>query len=380
MLTAGLGVITTYLIPFLFVLTVIVFIHELGHFLVARWCGVKIDAFSIGFGPEIAGWVDKKGTRWKICALPLGGYVKFHGDASAASLPDREALEELKAGVAAEGVNPDEIFHFKPLWQRVAVVAAGPAANFLLAIIIYAVLFTSFGRMELLPVVGEVDPGSRAEAAGFKSGDLVTEVNGRAVRSFRDLQIFVTIKAETDLNVKVLRDGEEVMLVARPSRVEMNDGLGGTQSGGRLGISHPGTPETRAVVRYGPISAIPVALTETWRTVDTTLIFLGRIIVGKESAEQLGGPIRIAQMSGKVAEFGFYSLVGFMALLSVSIGLINLFPIPMLDGGHLLYYAFEAVLGRPLSERAQEVGFRIGLIFVLGVMIFATWNDISRLT
>jgi regulator of sigma E protease len=372
-LSAFGGGLAGYLVPFLFVLTVVVFFHELGHFLIARWCGVKILAFSIGFGPEIVGFNDRYGTRWKIAAVPLGGYVKFFGDENAASVPDHEAA----AGMSEEEQKVS--FVHKPVGARAAVVAAGPIANFILAIAIFAGIFMTVGKQTTSARVDAVQPGSAAQAAGFKPGDLVLAIDGQKIDSFSGLQRVVSISAGERLKIEVERGGTHVTLTATPRLKELKDNFGNVHRLGVLGISRSmaaGDVKTR---KFGPLGAVVAGAQETWFVVDRTLSYIGGIFTGREAADQLGGPIRIAQVSGQVATAGFVALMHLTAVLSISIGLLNLFPIPLLDGGHLLFYGIEAARGRPLSERAQEVGFRIGLAIVVMLMIFATFNDILRL-
>jgi regulator of sigma E protease len=363
------------IIPFLFVLTVVVFFHELGHFLVARWCGVAVKVFSVGFGPELFGFDDRKGTRWRLSAIPLGGYVKFLGDENAASVTDRDAVaamspEERGKSFAAKGVG-----------ARAAIVAAGPLANFVLAIIIFTAIFSIFGRETLTPRVDSVVEGSAAEAAGFEPGDLVLSIDGREILSFTDLQRIVTVMAGQELAVAVERDGRQTNLTVVPELRELTDRFGNTQRVGVLGITRNATgPEDIVTETYSVPAAAWLAVQETWFVTERTLSYLGAVIIGRESADQLGGPIRVAEVSAQVATIGFVALINLAAILSISIGLINLFPIPMLDGGHLVFFAFEAIRGRPLSDRVQEIGFRIGLAAVLMLMIFATWNDIIHLS
>jgi regulator of sigma E protease len=362
-----------YLVPFVFVLSIVVFFHELGHFLVARLCGVRILAFSIGFGPEIVGFYDRHGTRWKIAVIPLGGYVKFFGDESAASTPDKARISSMNEGERAES------FIFQPVAKRAAIVAAGPIANFLLAIVIFSGIFMLFGMQTMSPRVDEVQPDSPAAAAGFQPGDLVHSIDGQKIDSFSDMQRIVSDSAGDRLDIKVERDGKEVDLQATPQLREEKDVFGNVHRVGLLGIKRSPAPGD---VKYQPVSpprAVVLGAQETWFVVEKTMEYIGKVIVGRESANQLGGPIRIAQMSGQVASIGLAALIHMAAVLSVSIGLLNLFPIPLLDGGHLLFYAIEALRGRPLSERAQEVGFRIGFAIVLMLMIFATFNDIVHL-
>jgi regulator of sigma E protease len=362
-----------YVVPFLFVLTVVVFFHELGHFLMARLCGIKVLVFSIGFGPEIAGFNDRYGTRWKISAVPLGGYVKFFGDDNAASVPDQAAAASMS------DADRKDSFMFQPVGSRAAVVAAGPIANFILAIAIFAAIFMTVGKQTTSARVDAVQPASAAEAAGFKPGDLVLAINGEKIESFSDMQRIVSISAGETLSIDVDRGGAPINLKAAPQLKELKDNFGNVHRLGVLGISRSMSPGDIKTEKAGPLRAIVMGAQETWFVVDRTLAYIGGVFVGREAADQLGGPIRIAQVSGQVATAGFTALIHLTAVLSVSIGLLNLFPIPLLDGGHLLFYAIETIRGRPLSERAQEVGFRIGLAVVVMLMIFATFNDILRL-
>jgi len=359
-------------VGFLFVLTVVVFFHELGHFLVARWCGVGVKVFSIGFGPEIFGFYDRKGTRWRVSWIPLGGYVKFIDDENAAS-----------AGQKSLDAMPEEdrkrSFQGKSLGQRAAVVAAGPIANFLLAIAIFTVIFAVFGERITEPKVDAVQPGSAAERAGFQPGDVVITIDGTKIDDFTEMQRIVSASPDRPLNFVVNRGGATVRLTATPERKEVKDQFGNVMRIGQLGIRRDATADNWTFERHDIGTAAIKAVEESVFVVTRTLGYLRDVIVGRESADQLGGPIRIAQLSGQVATLGFLPLLTFIAYISISIGLINLFPIPMLDGGHLLFYGIEAVRGRPLSESAQEIGFRIGLAFVLMLMIFATWNDLIHL-
>jgi regulator of sigma E protease len=368
------GGVLGYVIPFLFVLSLVVFFHELGHFLVARWCGVQILVFSIGFGPEIIGFNDRYGTRWKISAVPLGGFVKFFGDENVASVPGGQSTADMDAEQRARS------FMFQPVLKRTAIVVAGPMANFVLAIVIFAGVFTLYGKQTMSARVDSVQPGSAAAAAGFQPGDLVVAIDGRTIDSFGDMQRIVSTSAGETLSVTVERDGAQRVLKATPALKEVKDNFGNVQRIGILGISRSMAAEDVKLHPVAPPQAILMSVEETWSVIDRTMRYLGGVIAGREPANQLGGPIRIAQMSGQVASFGFVPLIQLAAVLSVSIGLLNLFPIPLLDGGHLLFYAIEGVRGRPLSEKAQEVGFRIGLAIVLMLMIFATFNDIVHLT
>jgi len=358
-----------YALPFLVALTVIVFIHELGHFLVARWCGVDVEAFSIGFGREIFGWNDRHGTRWKVAWIPLGGYVRFRGDANAASMPDAAALEKART-------EPGN-FHGKPVWQRAAVVAAGPIANFILAIAIFAGAFMTVGRPVIEPRVDQVVAGSAAEQAGIKPGDVIVSVDGSRIDDFAGLQQAVMTRAGEPLAVVLLRNGETINLTVTPQLHEEPDNFGGKIRLGLLGVKRDPMGPVRNE-RLGPVSAVEAGVKNTWFIVESTFRYLGKLFTGRESADQLGGPIAMAKAAGDAASVGFSQFVAVIAFLSVSIGLLNLFPIPMLDGGHLVYYAIEAVRGRPLGESAQEWGFRIGFSLVIMLMVVGTWNDLVR--
>jgi regulator of sigma E protease len=362
-----------YLLPFLFVLTVVVFVHELGHFLVARWCGVGIKAFSIGFGPEIVGFTDRHDTRWKISWIPLGGYVKFIDDENVASAGGRRTLDQLTPEERARS------FQGKSLVQRAAVVAAGPIANFLLAIVIFTAIFGIFGERITAAKVDIVNPGSAAERAGFLPGDRVISIDGTAIETFGEMQRIVAMSPDQPLHFVVDRGGKTVDITVTPELKTITDRFGNTMRMGLLGIQRTAAPEEWTLKRHDPVTAFVMALKETYFVISRSLGYLYDVVTGRESADQLGGPIRIAQVSGQVATAGFLALLNLCAIISVSIGLINLFPIPMLDGGHLLFYGIEALRGRPLSEGTQEMGFRIGLAFVLMLMIFATWNDLIHL-
>ena len=363
-----------YFLPFLLVLTVVVFFHELGHFWVARRCGVRVLTFSIGFGPEIFGFNDKQGTRWRLALVPLGGYVKFFGDSTAASAPDFDGARAMTSEEKSVS------FAHKSLRARAAVVAAGPVANFILAFVIFMSIFMLAGRPVVEARIAEVNQGSPAAAAGFLPGDVVLGVEGRRVESFSDFQRIISTSGGRTLTVQVARGDEKVQLVATPKNVEIGDGFGGKMQVGQLGLKRLIAAEDVTIVRYGPIDATVMSVKEIWFIISRTLTYFGGLIAGQESIDQLSGPIRIAHVSGEAASIGPMALVNLVAILSVSIGLLNLFPIPLLDGGHLLFYAAEAIKGKPVSERAQEIGFRFGLIVVALLMIVVNWNDISRLT
>ena len=358
------------IVPFLFVLTVVVFVHEMGHYLVGRWCGIGVKAFSIGFGPELLGFNDRHGTRWMISAIPLGGYVKFVGDMNATSAPDAgeiEALTDAEKKVA---------FHTQPVWKRAATVFAGPAFNFLLTIAVFAVMFSIYGKFVSEPVVAEVRPDSPAAAAGFLPGDRFVSVDGTPVESFADVQRMVTGRTGDPLVFVLSRDGSEITLTATPEIMEQTDALGNVVKVGVIGVVN--TPESGQprLISFSPGGALVEAVRETGHIVARTGQFLQRFVVGREDKCQLGGPVKIADMAGKAARLGFEWLVQLVALLSVGIGILNLLPIPPLDGGHLVFYGLEALKGRPVSERAMEAVYRAGLLLVLAFMAFVFWNDL----
>jgi regulator of sigma E protease len=372
-LTGGFGKLLTFTLPFLFVLVIVVFVHELGHFLVARWCGVKVKAFSIGFGKEIFGFYDRYGTRWRFAWVPLGGYVKFLDDENSASVPSRDALARMSPA-EREGA-----FQSKPLAARAAIVAAGPIANFLLAIAIFTVSYTVMGMHVTAPRVDELLPDGVAASSGFQIGDVIVKIDGQPVDTFNDMQRVVSGSADKELTFEVNRGGTPVMLKATPARRELVDRFGNKMRVGQIGIRRNATQHEWEFRRYGPVDAFVLGVKETAFIITRTLQFLQELVLGRESTDQLRGPIGIAEISGQVATLGIMPLLNLVALISVSIGLINLFPIPLLDGGHLLFYAIEAVRREPLSERTQEISFRIGLAIVLMLTVFVTTKDIVRI-
>jgi regulator of sigma E protease len=362
-----------YLVPFLFILTIVVFVHEYGHYKVGRWCGVDVTTFSIGFGKEIFGWTDKHGTRWRFAAIPLGGYVKFAGDANAASQPDAEAVA---------GLSQAELSRTLPgatVARRSAIVAAGPLANFIFAILVFAAIVMAFGRTIIAPRIDRVTPASAAAQAGLAPGDLILSVDGVQMSSFDDVRRIITINAENTLRFVVVRNSIETTIDVTPALVERRHALG-VERVGVIGVTAANQPEDVRQVSYGPVEAIAYGVRESWFIVTRTFDYLAKLLTGREKADQLSGVIHIAEVSGHVASTGgIVSLLTLAAVLSVSIGLMNLFPIPMLDGGHLVFYAFEALRGRPLSERVQEFAFKAGIAFVLMLTVFVTWNDITRI-
>ncbi len=358
-----------YVVVFLVILTIVVFIHEAGHFLVARYNGVKVEVFSIGFGPEIWGYTAKSGTRWRLSLLPLGGYVKMFGDADpSSSTGDDRPMTDAEKAVS---------FRYKRVGQRAAIVFAGPAANFLFAILGLAGMFMVLGQQVTEPVVGQVHAGMAAEQAGLKAGDRVVAINGSQVDRFQDIQRIVRLEIENPLELTVERSGERLSVIAKPRIIERRGMFGDMEKVPVLGIS--ADPASTRIVRHGPLGALGQALRETETMVTSTFVGIGQMISGTRDSEELGGPIRIAKGAGEAAQIGLASVVFYTILLSLNLGLINLFPIPVLDGGHLLFYGFEAILGRPLGEKAQEYGFRIGLFLVLALMVFATRNDLVSL-
>ena len=382
-------------VPFILVLGVVVTIHELGHFLAAKALGTKIDRFAIGFGRPLASWTDKSGVEWRIGWAPIGGYVRFAGDENAASIPDAEDLAALKRQLMSEGrgAEVDRYFHFKPIWQRVIIVAAGPVANFVLAIAIFAGLFMSLGDMVLPFRVAAVTPDSPAAAAGFKPGDRVVAVNGREMNNFRDVQQMIRMRGGVPTRFTVERGGGRVELAATPRWETQPDRVAGPQRVGVIGVEPSQDRRDFVRVKYGPLEAVGAGATRTWSVVTSTIYYLGRMITGQVSADQLRGPLGIAEVAKNVTQLGAegatnlgaklagagLNLIQLTALISVSIGFMNLLPVPVLDGGHLMFYAYEAVTRRPLAAKVQAAGYRVGLALVLGLMLFATWNDLHRL-
>jgi len=352
-----------YIIPFIFVLTVLVFVHELGHYWVARRNGVRVDVFSIGFGPELFGWNDKNGTRWKFSAIPMGGYVKMFGEGG-------EALDEEGSAIPIPQEDAAVSFAHKRLGQRAAIVFAGPAANFIFAVIVFAGLFAFLPTQIPLAAIGKIQEGSAAEQAGFKAGDTVVAISGREIRYFTELRDMVLASPNKPLTFSILRDSApmEVSVIPRA--------IGENPPQGRLGVSPD--PEKFEVEEIGIAEAGLKAVNHSFSIMGQILGAIGEIFTGDRGSEELGGPLRIAQMSGEIAQLGMAQLLTFIAVFSINLCLINLFPIPVLDGGHLVFYAFEAILGRPLGEKAQEYSFRFGLILVLALMVFATFNDLTH--
>lgn len=359
------------LIPFLFILTLIVFFHELGHYLVGRWCGVRISTFSIGFGPELWGFDDRHGTRWRVAAIPLGGYVKFFGDMDAASAPDLEVADAMSAEEKKVS------FHHQSVAKRAAIVAAGPIASFLLGFLIFAGTNYIYGRGVLEPRISKVEPASPAEKAGLKPGDLIISIDGREIEGFFDLQKIVTVSVDIPLKIVVERGTSLVELVATPALSERPSPLG-PQRIGFLGIGADQTPTSYKRHYDGLIGSIYWGGRQVFDVIGMSLTYIERLFAGKASIDQLSGPIGIAKMSGEAAKVSFSAVLALAALLSVSVGFLNLLPIPMLDGGHLALYAYEAVRGRMPSARTLDIAFRIGFVIVMAFSVWTLFLDLAR--
>ena len=352
---------------FLLVIGPLIFVHELGHYFAGRLFGVKAEAFSIGFGREMFGWTDKRGTRWKIGWLPLGGYVRFKGDMNPASTPSDEWL-------ALPPAEREETFQAKKLWQRFIIVAAGPLTNFLFAILVYIVLFASYGQPQTPPVVGTLEPSSAAVEAGIRPGDRIVTIDGAAVDRFEDIATYIRLRPDQAMTLGIVRQGRPLELQATPRSITLTDNFGNEARLGQLGIAPPGEP---AIVELPPHRIVGAAVEQTGATVKMMVVTIGQLIRGQRSLKEMGGPLKIAQFSGQQASLGWLDFVLFMALISINLGFINLLPIPLLDGGHLLFYAIEGVRRKPLRPEAQEWAFRTGLAVLLALMIFVTFNDLA---
>lgn len=382
------------LIAFVFVLSLVVVVHELGHYWAARMFGTAIDQFSIGFGRSIFHWRDKHGVEWRVGWLPVGGFVRFSGDENAASVPDEQDLESLKARIAeTEGEGAESrYFQFKPIWQRAIITGAGPFANFVLAITLFAILLGAFGEPMLPARINGVEAGSPAASAGLKVGDTILEADGKPIKGWFQFSQYVQMRARQPITLTIDRGGNQLDIVATPIVNLTNDKVAGHIQVGRLGVESPPMSELRRV-RYGPLEAVAGGAERSWGVITTTVFYVGRIVTGKAPADQIGSILGIANTSGKVAQAGaegstsapqavfgsFIALLGLAAVLSVSVGFMNLLPLPVLDGGHLVFYAYEAVARRPLPARIQAVSYRLGLALLVGFMLFATWNDLQRL-
>lgn len=384
-----------YVVPVIVVVGVVVTIHEFGHFLVAKALGTKIDQFSIGFGKAFAHWTDKSGVQWRLGWLPIGGFVRFAGDDNAASIPDQDDLQALRRDlVAREGEAAlSRYYHFKPIWQRAVISAAGPFANFLLSIAIFAGLLLALGEPISAPRIATVAPNKPAALAGFEVGDLIVEADGKPVKSFQAVKELIILRTGVPLTFVVERAGREVTLNVTPVRGDVPDAVGRKHRLGTIGVGFANLPQDRSTIHYGPMAALAGGVDRTADVIQTTAFYIGRMVTGRENADQISGPLGMAQISGDLAkqtadistDLSSFALNGFLTLLllvaniSVGIGFLNLMPIPVLDGGHLLFYAYEAIARRPLAAKVQAAGYRVGLALVLGLMLFATVNDLQRL-
>ncbi|MBJ7534899.1 RIP metalloprotease RseP [Rhodomicrobium vannielii ATCC 17100] len=366
-LSSAFGQFFLWTVPFLLVLGVVVIIHELGHFLAARALGVKVETFSIGFGPEIAGFVDRSGIRWRLAWVPLGGYVKFKGDENASSVASAEEIAKL---------TPEERrgnFHTADLWRRTLIVLAGPFANFALGIAIFAGLALANGISYQEARIVCVEPNTPAAKAGLEAGDKILSIGGRPVKSFEDFSYYVKLNARSTLDIEVDRGGRVMALTAVPELTE-NECIG------RLGVMGGSRRENARIESVGLAQSVGIGVERTWRIIEGPFQFFGQLFKGNACASTLGGPVKIAEVAKTFASDGFLNLIPLIAFISISVGLFNLFPIPVLDGGHLLFYGAEAILGRPLSQRAQEIGFQFGFTLLIMLMIFVTWNNIADIT
>ena len=363
-----------FILPFIALILVVVFIHEYGHYYFAKRYGVGVTDFSIGFGQEIFGWNDKSGTRWKICWIPLGGYVKFFGDRNVFSQADQEKIIKKY-----NEEDRKKLFVLKPLYQRVLIVFGGPLANFLLALVIFFSIYTFVGKDFTPAVINEVQSDSPAMVGGLKQNDVILEIDGNEVQSIMDVSKYIMMSTDDFIDFKVKRSYDELLLKIKPNIVLSEDNLGNKINKRVVGIKLGAQNNEINHVKLGPVKAIYHAAHEVYYVSTSSLKYIGAMIFGKADTSQLGGPIRIAKISGQVAEFGLLAFISMMAYISISLGLVNLFPIPMLDGGHLMFYAFEKVLGRPLSQNTQEGFFRIGLFVLLSLMVFTTFNDLKDL-
>jgi len=366
--------ILSYLIPFLILIMIVVFIHEYGHYYFAKKYGVGVTDFSIGFGKEIFGWNDKSGTRWKLCWIPLGGYVKFFGDRNVFSQADQEELIKQY-----NDQDRKKLFVLKPLYQRVLIVFGGPLANFILALVIFFSIYTFIGKDFTPAVINEVQKDSPAMIGGLKQDDIILEIDGNEVQSIMDVSKYITMSSADIIDFKVKRFSDEIILKVKPNTVLGEDNLGNKIQKRMVGIKLGAYNNEINHVKLGPVKALYHAANEVFYVSTASLKYIGSMIIGKADTSQLGGPIRIAKISGQVAEFGVLAFISMMAYISISLGLVNLFPIPMLDGGHLMFYTFEKILGRPLSQKTQEGFFRIGVFLLLTLMFFTTFNDLKDL-
>jgi regulator of sigma E protease len=384
-----------YVLPFLLVVGIVVTIHEFGHFLAAKALGTKIDQFSIGFGKAFAHWTDRSGVEWRLGWLPIGGFVRFAGDENAASVPDQNDLAAMRREVLLrEGeVALGRYYHFKPLWQRAVISAAGPCANFLLSITVFAALLMALGEPISAARIASVLPNKPAAQAGLKAGDVIVQANGKPVKNFETIKELVILRTGVPIDLMIDRGGQPVAITVTPQRGPVVDAVGHVHQLGAIGVAFADLPSDRKIIRYGPIAALKGGVDRTVDVIQTTVFYIARMVTGRETADQISGPLGMAQISGDVAKQvvdyskdprtlalnAVISLLTMVASISVGIGFLNLLPIPVLDGGHLLFYAYEAVARRPLAAKVQAAGYRVGLALVLGLMLFATWNDLQRL-
>jgi len=362
----------SYILPFIVLIVIVVFIHEYGHYYFAKRFGVGVTDFSIGFGKEIFGWNDKSGTRWKVCVIPLGGYVKFFGDRNVYSQADNDKIIKEYSKE-----DQDKLFVLKPLYQRALIVFGGPLANFLLAILIFFSVYTFVGKDFTPAVINEVQKDSPAMVAGLKDNDIVVSIDGNKVTSIMDVSKYIMMSTDEIINFTVNRYDQDITFRVKPNIVDGEDNLGNKISKRMVGIKLGAYNNEVNHVKLAPTKALFYAVNEVYYVSTSSLKYIGSMITGNGDTSQLGGPIRIAKISGQVAEFGILPFISLMAYISISLGLINLFPIPMLDGGHLMFYGIEKVLGRPLSQKTQEGFFRIGMFLLLSLMFFTTFNDLK---
>jgi len=358
-----------YFLAFAFLITVVVFIHELGHYSIGKWCGIGVETFSIGMGKQIWGKHDKSGTLWRIAILPIGGYVKFYGDENPAG----------KQSNSSNYKDSDQNFHTKSVWKKIATTAAGPLFNFILAIVIFSAIFLFRGESLVQPFIGDVVKGSPAYNSGLKTGDEILSVNGDDISSFNDLRDHVIQSSNKELSLTLIRDGSQLDVSLVPEVVVAKDRFGNEYSSSRIGVMGSQNPNHMELIKYGFFESFYRGAKETYNLSSKILIYLGKLISGRESIDQMGGPIKIVQISGEISNYGIIPLLALIAAISVNLGIINLLPIPVLDGGHLLYYSFEVLRGKPLSQKTQELGMQIGMSLLIALMIFVTILDISRL-
>ena len=358
-----------YFLAFALLITVVVFIHELGHYSVGRWCGIGVETFSIGMGKQIWGKTDKYGTLWRVAILPIGGYVKFYGDEDPSG----------KKSEVSENIKDHMNFHNKSVWKKIATTAAGPLFNFILAIFIFSIIFFFRGESLVQPYVGQIVDESPAYNSGLEAGDEIIYADTKEILYFNDLRDYVLENPENEIELTVIRDGVEKKIFLTPEVISSKDRFGNDYSSARIGVIGSQNPEHIELKKYGLITSIYRGTYETYNLSAKILSYLGKLIAGRESIDQMGGPIKIIQISGEISNYGIIPLLALIAAISVNLGIINLLPIPVLDGGHLLYYSFEVLRGKPLSQKTQEVGMQIGMSLLIALMIFVTFLDISRL-